>query len=47
MPVYAPATLLEAPLVYLNGGKRGFLIELSPASIVSELNVTLGDITAE
>jgi Cys-tRNA(Pro) deacylase len=47
MPAYAPGTLLEVPVVYLNGGSRGFLVELSPAAIVSALDVTLGDITAE
>ena len=31
MPVYMEASILELPLIYLNGGKRGFLVGLTPA----------------
>jgi len=47
MPVYAPATLQDLEVVYVNGGKRGFLVELSPASIAPTLDIRYGDITAE
>ena len=30
MPVYAERTIFELPRVYLNGGKRGFLVSLDP-----------------
>ena len=30
MPVYAERTIFELPRVYLNGGKRGFLVALDP-----------------
>lgn len=30
LPVYAERTIFELPLIYINGGKRGFLIEIEP-----------------
>ena len=31
MPVYVEASILALPLIYLNGGRRGFLVSLQPA----------------
>lgn len=33
MPVYMEASILELPLIYLNGGKRGFLVGLAPSEV--------------
>lgn len=33
MPVYLEASILELPLIYVNGGKRGFLVSLSPTEL--------------
>ena len=30
MPVYAERTIFELPKVYINGGKRGFLVSIDP-----------------
>ncbi len=30
MPVYFEASILELPLIYLNGGRRGYLVSLAP-----------------
>jgi Cys-tRNA(Pro) deacylase len=30
IPVYAEKTIFDLPKVYINGGKRGFLVSLSP-----------------
>jgi Cys-tRNA(Pro) deacylase len=30
LPVYAERTIFELPKIYLNGGKRGFLVEIEP-----------------
>jgi len=38
MPVYVEAGVLELPQIYINGGRRGFLVGIAP-SILSE---TLG-----
>jgi prolyl-tRNA editing enzyme YbaK/EbsC (Cys-tRNA(Pro) deacylase) len=29
MPVYLEESILELPLIYLNGGKRGLLVSLT------------------
>lgn len=39
MPVYAEATLLVLPKVWLNGGKRGFLVGIDPGILRTLLNV--------
>lgn len=33
MPVYVERTILGLPLLYLNGGSRGFLVGISPADL--------------
>jgi Cys-tRNA(Pro) deacylase len=40
LPVYAEATIFGIPSVYINGGKRGFLVSLNPADIRKALRVT-------
>ena len=41
MPVYLEASILDLPLIYVNGGKRGFLIGLAPADVQRLLQPTL------
>jgi Cys-tRNA(Pro) deacylase len=41
MPVYLEETILELPKIYLNGGKRGFLVGLDPQEVVRLLNPVL------
>jgi len=38
MPVYMEETILELPKVYINGGRRGYLIAMDPHDIVNTLN---------
>lgn len=38
MPVWVEAELLTLPLIYLNGGRRGFLLGLAPDTLVSLLD---------
>lgn len=33
LPVYVESTILELPRIFINGGKRGFLVELSPSAL--------------
>ena len=40
MPVYAEKTILDLARIYINGGKRGFLIALDPAVLKKVLGVT-------
>ena len=44
MPVYMQSTIVDLPRVYVNGGRRGYLIGLAPADIVRVLAPTLVDI---
>ena len=41
MPVYVEQTILDEPIIYINGGARGFLVGISPADLVRVLNPTL------
>lgn len=41
MPVYLEASILELPRIYINGGKRGFLVGLAPAEVQRLLQPTL------
>lgn len=40
LPVYVEATVLDLPRVYVNGGRRGLLVSLAPASLVNALKAT-------
>ena len=33
LPIYAESTILELPRLFINGGKRGFLVEIAPAAL--------------
>jgi Cys-tRNA(Pro) deacylase len=37
MPVYMERSILELPRIYVNGGRRGFLVCLGPAELVRVL----------
>ncbi len=40
IPVYAEGTILELPRIYINGGKRGFLVGLDPKDLARVLKPT-------
>src|SRR5690606_14211025 len=44
MPVYMERTILDLPLVYINGGRRGFLVGLHPHDILRALKPTLVEV---
>jgi Cys-tRNA(Pro) deacylase len=37
LPVYIEKSILELPLIYINGGRRGFLVGIQPHEIVRVL----------
>ena len=43
MPVYMERSIAALPRVYINGGKRGYLVGLDPADVVRVLRPTLVD----
>ena len=46
MPVYIQKTILDLPLVYINGGKKGYLVSLNPQEIKRVLKPVEVEITA-
>jgi Cys-tRNA(Pro) deacylase len=43
MPVFVERSILELPLIYINGGKRGFLVGIDPAVLASVLKAKAVD----
>jgi Cys-tRNA(Pro) deacylase len=37
MPVYVEKTILELPKIYINGGRRGYLVGIAPGELVRTL----------
>jgi len=46
MPVYMQRTIADLPYLYINGGKRGYLVGMTPADLVRVLAPTLVDAMA-
>jgi len=38
MPVYVERTVLDLPKIYINGGRRGYLLGIAPAELVRVLD---------
>lgn len=47
MPVYMEKTILDLPLIYINGGSRGFLLGIAPGDLVAVLSPTLVEVAIE
>ena len=43
MPVYMDRSIADLDRIYINGGRRGFLISLAPADLIRVLSPTLVD----
>jgi len=43
MPVYLERSIADLERIYINGGRRGFLVALAPADLVRALSPTLVD----
>ena len=46
MPVYLQRTIADLPYVYVNGGRRGYLVGMKPAELIRVLQPTLADCAA-
>jgi Cys-tRNA(Pro) deacylase len=44
LPVYIQRTILDLDRIYLNGGRRGFLVRLDPREIVRALDAVVVDV---
>lgn len=47
MPVYVERTIVDLPRVWINGGRRGFLVSLDPKEIVRVLAPVLVDVAID
>jgi Cys-tRNA(Pro) deacylase len=47
LPVYVERSILALPQIYINGGRRGFLVKISPAEMVRTLQPVLVDVALE
>ena len=47
MPVYLERSVLDLPLVYVNGGSRGFLVGVDPKALARLVNATPVDVAIE
>lgn len=39
LPVYAERTIFDLPMIYINGGKRGFLVSIAPGDLRDALTI--------
>ena len=47
LPVYLERSVLELPRVYINGGRRGYLVGIAPAELERVLSPVLVDVALE
>jgi len=47
LPVYLERSILELPAIYINGGRRGFLVKIAPRELVRTLAPQLVDVALE
>jgi Cys-tRNA(Pro) deacylase len=47
MSIYVEETIFSLPRIYINGGKRGFLVEIDPADLKRALNPTEVEVAIE
>jgi len=40
MPVFVEASVLELPRIYINGGRRGYLVSIEPRVLVDTLGAS-------
>ena len=44
MPVYLEKSIMDLPLIYINGGRRGFLVGITPQALVQALSPQLVEV---
>ena len=47
MPVFLERSVLEIPRIYINGGRRGYLLGMDPAELVRVLSPALVEVALE
>ena len=44
LPIYIQKSILDLPLIYINGGRRGFLVGVHPHDLMRALSPTVVDV---
>ena len=44
MPVYVEKTILDLPAIYINGGRRGYLVSMTPAQMMALLEARVVEV---
>jgi Cys-tRNA(Pro) deacylase len=47
LPIYLERTILDLPRIYINGGKRGYLVGMMPGDLVQVLHPTLVSVATQ
>ena len=47
MPMYMERSIADLPRIYINGGKRGYLVGLAPDDVIAVLKPTLVSVATE
>jgi Cys-tRNA(Pro) deacylase len=47
LPVYMERTILELPRIYVNGGRRGYLVGIAPAQVQALLDAELVSVATD
>jgi prolyl-tRNA editing enzyme YbaK/EbsC (Cys-tRNA(Pro) deacylase) len=47
LPVYVERTILDLPVIYINGGARGLLVSIAPAALTQLLGAVPVDVALE
>jgi len=47
MPIYLQKTVMDLPRIYINGGRRGYLLGMEPAELMRVLEAKLVDVALE
>jgi Cys-tRNA(Pro) deacylase len=47
LPIFVERTVLELPVIYVNGGSRGFLVGVAPKALAALLSATAVDAAIE
>ena len=47
MPIYVERTILDLDRIYINGGRRGFLVGIDPKELVRVSKATPVDVALE
>ena len=44
MPIHVQKTVLDLPQIYINGGRRGLLVQITPSELVRVVTATVVDV---